>query len=54
MLVYYLGGESMGRFGGYYKGEKKKAKKIGKNLTFGGPSFEFRLPEIVSRRKKSG
>lgn len=46
----------MGRFGGYYKGEKKKTKKPAqKSLSpaFGESASTFRLPEIISRGKKS-
>lgn len=44
----------MGRFGGFYKGEKKKQKK-GKEGQSGpaAPSASpFRLPEIIGRRSK--
>ena len=42
----------MGSFGGFYKGEKKKAKKdkSAKNVSFGSPTFT--LPEIVGKKKK--
>lgn len=44
----------MGSFGGFYKGEKKKAKKtkdIKRPQSFSSaPSFK--LPELISRKKK--
>jgi hypothetical protein len=42
----------MGGFGGFYKGEKKKAKKgqSGKNVQSSTPVFT--LPEIVGKKKK--
>lgn len=47
----------MGRFGGYYKGEKKKAKKPHQKSTilpdYTGLASTFKLPEIISRGKKS-
>jgi len=43
----------MGSFGGFYKGEKKKAKK-GKDgkpsVSMGAPTFV--LPEIITKKKK--
>jgi len=41
----------MGGFGGFYKGEKKKAKKgkQGKPLTSNGAIFT--MPEIISKKK---
>lgn len=45
----------MGSFGGYYKGDKKKPKKEGKNksISFGvvNPTA-FSMPEIFSKKKK--
>lgn len=42
----------MGSFGGFYKGEKKKSKKnkSSKNISSDAPIFK--LPEIVSKKKK--
>lgn len=42
----------MGSFGGFYKGEKKKAKKGKDNKTssFGAPAIV--MPEIISKKKK--
>jgi hypothetical protein len=43
----------MGKFGGFYKGEKKKPKK--KPAKGGGGSFDapvFSLPEIVKKKEK--
>ncbi|MBI2431220.1 MAG: hypothetical protein HYV39_04355 [Candidatus Levybacteria bacterium] len=47
------GGDSMGSFGGFYKGEKKKQKKDkqGKQQSMGGNAPTFALPEIISRKK---
>lgn len=44
----------MGSFGGYYKGEKKKKKKpgTGQGSSVGLGAPVFKLPEIVSRKKK--
>ena len=43
----------MGSFGGYYKGDKKKAKKDKKNKN---QSFSekpvFSLPKIIEKKKK--
>lgn len=43
----------MGKFGGYYKGEKKKQKKDKENkkvgVSYNAPVFT--LPEIVSKKK---
>lgn len=43
----------MGRFGGYYKGEKKKGKKdrTAKGVSFG--TLTFIHPEIISRKRKN-
>ncbi|MCL5435110.1 MAG: hypothetical protein M1405_01855 [Patescibacteria group bacterium] len=52
MLLDITGGDFMGSFGGFYKGEKKKPKKdkAGKEITVGSaPSFQ--MPEIVSKKK---
>ncbi len=43
----------MGKFGGFYKGEKKKAKKLSEKKTGGFETPVFKLPEIISRGKKS-
>jgi hypothetical protein len=50
---YITGGDFMGSFGGFYKGEKKKPKKdkAGKEITVGGAPV-FQMPEIVSKKKK--
>ncbi|MCL6096101.1 MAG: hypothetical protein M1444_00245 [Patescibacteria group bacterium] len=53
MLLDITGGDFMGSFGGFYKGEKKKPKKdkTGKDIvTSSAPSFQ--MPEIVSKKKK--
>lgn len=49
----------MGRFGGYYKGEKKKAKKTAQKSgafppPLAGSASIFKMPEIISRGKKGG
>jgi len=44
----------MGKFGGFYKGEKKKKKKVS-DKGFVGSDFStpiFTLPQIVSKKKK--
>lgn len=45
----------MGSFGGYYKGEKKKAKKSSSKkileASLGAPTIS--MPEIISRKKKT-
>ena len=46
----------MGRFGGYYKGEKKKTKKPNQkslSSSLGESASTFRLPEIISRDIKT-
>lgn len=44
----------MGSFGGYYKGDKKKAKKdkqVKGSASFGSvPTFS--MPEIITKKKK--
>ena len=43
----------MGKFGGYYKGDKKKPKKDKENKKI-GVSYNtpvFTMPEIVSKKK---
>jgi len=47
----------MGKFGGFYKGEKKKKKKSEEKGFLGpGPSDSyssaFTLPQIISKKKK--
>jgi len=43
----------MGRFGGFYKGEKKKKKKESSKFISGfSSSPTFVMPEIVSKKKK--
>lgn len=39
-------------FGGFYKGEKKKSKKGGKNKAPSVSVPTFTMPEIVSKKKK--
>lgn len=39
-------------FGGFYKGEKKKAKK-GKEKKVSGGTPIFTLPEIIVKKKKT-
>lgn len=43
----------MGRFGGFYKGEKKKSKKVLEKKIGGFETPTFKLPEIINRGKKS-
>lgn len=41
-------------FGGFYKGEKKKAKKtkeVAKSISSNAPTFV--MPEIISKNKKN-
>ncbi|MCL5438741.1 MAG: hypothetical protein M1268_01995 [Patescibacteria group bacterium] len=49
--LFLMGGDSMGGFGGFYKGEKKKQKKNKeiKNISFN--TYTVKLPEIVSKKK---
>ncbi len=42
----------MGSFGGFYKGEKKKAKKDGKAKMGGSNAPVFVMPELISKKKK--
>ncbi len=43
----------MGSFGGFYKGEKKKQKKDGKQVKIGlSDAPVFTLPELVEKKKK--
>ncbi len=44
----------MGSFGGYYKGEKKKSKKLkeDKKLSSFSTAPSFKLPEIIAKKKK--
>ncbi len=42
----------MGSFGGFYKGEKKKAKKGQGGKNTGSSSFVLELPELVQKKKK--
>lgn len=40
-------------FGGFYKGEKKKQKKDGKDKKIGSINAPFfTMPEIISKKKK--
>jgi len=41
----------MGSFGGFYKGEKKKAKKDKASKKTIGDVATFTMPEIISKRK---
>lgn len=43
----------MGRFGGFYKGEKKKPKKKEQKISSTFAPSEFRMPEIIGRKQKS-
>lgn len=50
---FLAGGDIMGSFGGFYKGEKRKQKKEKtekKGSSFGVPTFT--MPEIISKKKK--
>ena len=42
----------MGSFGGYYKGDKKKAKKDKQVKNSFGNAPVLTMPEIVSKKKK--
>lgn len=42
----------MGSFGGFYKGEKKKAKKGGKEKPISSNAPVFSMPEIIAKKKK--
>lgn len=44
----------MGSFGGFYKGEKKKKKKVSSKSTFSSPlgAPTLTMPEIISKKKK--
>ena len=46
-----LGGEIMGGFGGFYKGEKKKKKIKDTKLSSSGAPVLV-MPEIISKKKK--
>jgi hypothetical protein len=41
----------MGSFGGYYKGDKKKAKKDKQNKESYGSAPVFTMPELISKKK---
>ena len=45
----------MVKFGGFYKGEKKKAKKDNKKHTGGSISTAptFTMPELISKKKNT-
>lgn len=44
----------MGSFGGFYKGEKKKQKKGGKDAKNQSINASvFSMPEIISKKKKT-
>lgn len=42
----------MGSFGGFYKGEKKKAKKDKETKSVSSAAMPVVLPEIISKKKK--
>jgi hypothetical protein len=44
------GGDFMGSFGGYYKGDKKKPKKDKQPRDVGGAPV-FTMPELISKKK---
>lgn len=43
----------MAGFGGFYKGEKKKAKKGKERKNISSNTAVFTLPEIVSKKKSN-
>jgi hypothetical protein len=53
LISLLLGGDFMGSFGGFYKGDKKKQKKDkeAKNSSFGSAPV-YTMPEIVTKKKK--
>ena len=42
----------MGSFGGFYKGEKKKKRKEGREKPVGFNSPTFTLPKIITKKVK--
>lgn len=42
----------MGSFGGYYKGDKKKAKKDKQTKSSFGSTPVLTMPEIITKKKK--
>jgi hypothetical protein len=53
-FIILLGGDFMGSFGGFYKGDKKKQKKekqVKNNNAFGSAPV-FTMPEVIGRKKK--
>ena len=42
----------MGSFGGFYKGDKKKAKKDSKGKVTMGSAPVFTMPELIGKKKK--
>ncbi len=42
----------MGKFGGFYKGEKKKKKQDQEKITNFSTSPTLVMPEIISKKKK--
>jgi hypothetical protein len=45
------GGDFMGSFGGYYKGDKKKPKKDKQGNQNFGSAPVFTMPELISKKK---
>jgi hypothetical protein len=55
LISLLLGGDFMGSFGGFYKGDKKKQKKDTqvKNSSFSsGGAPVLTMPEIIAKKKK--
>ena len=46
-----IGGDFMGSFGGYYKGDKKKPKKDKPAKDDFGSAPVFIMPELISKKK---
>lgn len=42
----------MAKFGGFYKGEKKKKKKDGEKIVSFSSAPTYVMPEIISKKKK--
>lgn len=42
----------MAKFGGFYKGEKKKKKKDGEKVVGFSSSPTYVMPEIITKKKK--
>ena len=55
-MLYILGGDYMGSFGGFYKGDKKKQKKETQvkntNNSSYGSAPVFTMPELIAKKKK--